>query len=195
MEESVQQFRSHMQRVVSLINLHIQYEDSATIPDFVRKLRLRVELMAEAFPLAVGVSEQKSTIGETFEALENIVARVYDAEGRNSCRYAIGDLAINSQTLATLGQIFAEFLSNIYSRPLPANAPHRVEARLAADGGGQIVLTVRDAAFSPAAPTGPVELLTSRVIFELARSLNGYAQFDGANVYDARLAFPEAIPR
>jgi two-component sensor histidine kinase len=193
MQESAQQFRSHMQRVVSLLNLHIQYQDGAAIPDFVRKLRMRIELMAEALPLAVGASEQKGT-RETLEALEDIVARIYDPDRRNACRYDIDDLPIDLPTLATMGQIFAEFLSDIYSRPLPGNAPNRVIVRLLAETTGRITLHVRDTGFTPDAPTQPLDLLTSRVISELARSLDGDAKFDGVDVYDAQLNFPAAPP-
>jgi two-component sensor histidine kinase len=47
MDESAQRFRSHIQIVISLLNLHAKYEESANIPDFIKKLRLRMELMAE----------------------------------------------------------------------------------------------------------------------------------------------------
>lgn len=190
MAESAQHFRSQMQRVVSLLNLHIQYQDSANIPDFVKKLRMRIELMAEGFPLALGMPEQKATIGETIAAIENTVSRVYDPDGRNSIDYAIGDLLIDQPTLATLGQIFAEFLSNLYSRMPPGNAPNRAAVRLLADPAGRVTLTVRDVGSQRSAQPEPVDLLTSRVIVELARSLGGEAHFDGENIYDARLSFP-----
>ena len=189
MQESAQTFRGHMQRAISLLNLHIQYQESANDPDFLKKLRMRMELLAEA--LAIQASEQKATMAETFAAVEAIVARIYDPEGRNDCAYALDDRAIDQPTLATLGQIFAEFLSNIYSRATSENPPCRVEVKFSADAG-QARLWVRDAALAPAAPPKPLDQLTSRVIGELARSLAGAARFDGPHIHDAELTFPLA---
>jgi two-component sensor histidine kinase len=192
MAEGAQTFRSHMQRVVSLLNLHIQYQESASDPDFLKKLRMRMELMAEALPLAMEASERQATMAETFATVEQIVSRVYDPEGRNACDYALDDRSIDQPTLVTLGQIFAEFLSNIYSRATPESPPCRVEVKFSADAG-QARLWVRDAAVAPAAPTKPLDQLTSRVIGELARSLDGAARFDGPSIRDAELTFPSAI--
>jgi two-component sensor histidine kinase len=186
MQESAQAFRGHMQRAISLLNLHIQYQESANDPDFLKKLRMRMELLAEA--LAIQASEQKATMAETFAAIEGIVARIYDPEGRNDCAYTLDDRSIDQPTLATLGQIFAEFLSNIYSRAAPGSHSCRVEATFSVDAG-QGRLRVRAAA---GAPTKPLDQLTSRVIGELARSLDGAARFDGPNIHDAELTFPLA---
>jgi two-component sensor histidine kinase len=191
MEESAQAFRGHMQRAISLLNLHIQYQESANDPDFLKKLRMRMELMAEALPLTMEASERQATMAETFATVEQIVARIYDPEGRNDCDYALDDQPVDPPVLATLGQIFAEFLSNIYSRAMPQSSPCRVEVKFSA-AAGQARLWVRDAAGAPAAPTKPLDQLTSRVIGELARSLEGAARFDGQNIHDAELTFPLA---
>jgi two-component sensor histidine kinase len=185
MEESAQAFRGHMQRAISLLNLHIQYQENANDPDFLKKLRMRMELLAAALPLAAQASERTTTMAETFAAVEQIVARIYDPDGRNTCIYALDGRSIDQPTLATLGQIFAEFLSNIYSRSTPENAPRRVEAAFSVDAG-EGRLRVRDAA---AASTGPLDQLTARVIGELARSLDGAARFDGSNIHDAEVTF------
>jgi two-component sensor histidine kinase len=182
MEESAQAFRGHMQRAISLLNLHIQYQENANDPDFLKKLRMRMELLAEAVPRA---SERQTTMAETFAAAEGIIARIYDPDGRHTCIYTLDDRSVDQSTLATLGQIFAEFLSNIYSRATPENAPRQVEAKFSVDAG-QGSLRVRDAA---AASTEPLDQLTVRVIGELARSLDGAARFDGANIHDAELTF------
>jgi two-component sensor histidine kinase len=194
MTENAQHFRSHMQRVVSLLNLHIQYQDSANIPDFVRKLRMRIELMAEGFPLAVEMPEREAPIAEAIEAVANIVSRVYDPDGSYSVDYAIDDLSIDPATLATLGQIFAEFLSNLYSRTPPGGAPNRATVKLLAGPASRVTLTVRDVGSRRSAQPEPVDLLTSRVIVELAKSLGGEARFNGDDIYDARLSFPMAAP-
>jgi two-component sensor histidine kinase len=185
MEESAQAFRGHMQRAISLLNLHIQYQENANDPDFLKKLRMRMELLAEALPRA---SERQTTMAETFAAAEGIIARIYDPDGRNTCIYTLDDRSVDQPTLATLGQIFAEFLSNIYSRATPENAPRRVEVKFSVDAG-QGRLWVRDAA---AASTEPLDQLTARVIGELARSLDGAARFDGSNIHDAELTFRSA---
>jgi two-component sensor histidine kinase len=192
MEESAQAFRGHMQRAISLLNLHIQYQESASNPDFLKKLRMRMELMADALPLAMEASERKATMAETFATVEQIVSRVYDPEGRNACDYALEDRPLDPPVLATLGQIFAEFLSNIYSRATPESPMCRVEVKFSGDAAGQGRLWVRDAAFAPDAQTAPLDQLTSRVIAELARSLEGAARFDGRNIQDAELTFPLA---
>ena len=194
MDESAQRFRSHFQIVISLLSLHAQYEESASRPDFLKKLRMRMALMAETFPLAIAAPEQKASPGEPLEALAKIVAGVYEPRNAWECELAVGDIAIDPPTLATLGQIFAEFLSNLYSRPLPANAPNRIVAKVSADAAGRIALSVRDANFTPDGPVEPVDLLTSRIILELARSLGGEARFDGRYIYDARLIFPKRGP-
>jgi two-component sensor histidine kinase len=191
MEESAQAFRGHMQRAISLLNLHIQHQESANSPDFLKKLRMRMELLAEALPLAVQASEPNATMAGTFAAVERIVARIYDPEGRNDCGYALDDRSIDRPTLATLGQLFAEFLSNIYSRVTPENAPCRVEVKFSAEAG-QARLWVREKAVAPVAQTEPLDQLTSRVIGELARSLDGAARFDGPDICDAELTFPLA---
>jgi two-component sensor histidine kinase len=185
MEESAQAFRGHMQRAISLLNLHLQYQENANDPAFLKKLRMRMELLAEALPLAARASERMTTMAETFAAAEGIIARIYDPDGRNTCIYTLDDRSVDQPTLATLGQIFAEFLSNIYSRATPENAPRRVEVKFSADAG-QGRLRVRDAA---AASTEPLDQLTVRVIGELARSLDGAARFDGSNIHDAELTF------
>lgn len=194
MEENAQTFRSHLQRVVSLLNLHIQFQESANNPDFVKKLQMRIELMAQGLPLAIGAPGQDATIAETFEAIEKIVARIYDPEGRNACDYSIGDLPIDRPTLATLSEIFAEFLSNIYSRAAPTNASRRASVLLSADKAGQAYLSVSDDNIAPEARAEPLDQLTSRVVSELARSLGGEARFEGRNIGDARLTFPLAAP-
>ena len=193
MVENVQRFRGHMQRVVSLLNLHIEYQESAKIPDFVKKLRMRIELMADASPLTFDVAEQKATMSDTLKAIENIVSRAYDPEKRNVVDYHIGDLQINQSALATLSQIFAEFLSNIYSRVTPENTC-QVGVKIFADAAGRITLSVQDASSPPDAATGPLDLLTSRVISELTRSLDGEARFDGEDIFNARLTFPIPPP-
>jgi two-component sensor histidine kinase len=192
-EERAQHFRSHMQRVISLLNLHIQYQDSARILDFVKKLRMRIELMAESLPLAVGASEPKATIGETFEAIEGIVSRIYDPDEKNSCDYVIADLSIDPPTLATLSQIFAEFLSNIYSRAASGGAPCRVAVKLVGSSDWAI-LSVFDGEVASGVDAEPLDLLTARVIGELARSLEAEAFFDRENIRDAWLSFP-MLPR
>jgi two-component sensor histidine kinase len=189
-EERAQHFRSHMQRVISLLNLHIQYQDSARIPDFVKKLRMRLELMAESLP---GASEPKATIGETFDAIERIVSRIYDPDEKNSCDYVIADLPLDPPTLATLGQIFAEFLSNLYSRAAPGSAPCRVAVKLVGSSDWAI-LSVFDGESASGVEADPLDLLTARVIGELARSLEAEAFFDGENIRDAWLSFPMLPP-
>jgi two-component sensor histidine kinase len=189
MEESAQAFRGHMQRAISLLNLHIQYQESANDPDFLKKLRMRMELLADALPLAMQASERGATMAETFAVVEQIAARIYDPEGRNDCAYALDDRSIDQPTLATLGQIFAEFLTNIYSRAAPESHSCRVEATFSVDAG-QGRLSVRATAVAPAAPAKPLDQLTSRVIGELARSLDGAARFDGPDIHDAELTFP-----
>src|SRR5476649_1087156 len=89
MEESAQAFRGHMQRAISLLNLHIQYQENASDSDFLKKLRMRMELLAEALPLAARASEPGTTMAETFAAAEAIIARIYDPDGRNTCIYAL----------------------------------------------------------------------------------------------------------
>jgi two-component sensor histidine kinase len=191
MDESAQRFRSHIQIVISLLNLHAQYEESANIPDFIKKLRLRMELMAETFLLAIAASEQKARVGDTFATIEKIVARVYESRNGRQCEFAIGDIAIDQPALATMGQIFAELLSNIYSRTPPEDALNRIVVRISLDTAGRIVLSVRDANFTPGDDVEPLDLLTSRIILELTRSLGGEARFNGQNIYDARLILPK----
>jgi two-component sensor histidine kinase len=192
MEESAQAFRGHMQRAISLLNLHIQYQESANDPDFLKKLRMRMELMAEALPLATQASEREPTMAETFAAVEQIVSRIYDPDGRNACEYAIDDRWVDRPILATLGQLFAEFLSNIYSRATSGSPPRRVAATFYRDAGGRAVLSVRDASPVVIVQRGALDQLTTRVISELARSLDGQARFDGDSIGDAELSFPLA---
>jgi two-component sensor histidine kinase len=192
MEESAQTFRGHMQRAISLLNLHIQYQEGASNPDFLKKLRMRMELMAEALPLALEGSEREATMAETFAAVEQIVSRIYDPDGGNACDYALGGRSVDQPVLATLGQIFAEFLSNIYSRATPGSPSLRVEVTFSADAASEGRLRVRDAAVGLGAQTEPLDQLTSRVIGELARSLDGAARFDGPSIHDAELTFPLA---
>ena len=191
MDESAQAFRGHMQRAISLLNLHIQYQEGANDPDFLKKLRMRMELLAEALPLAMRASDREATIAETFAAAEQIVARIYDPEARNACEYFIEARSIDQPVLAPLGQIFAEFLSNIYSRAAPDSPPRRVAATFRAVGG-RAVLSVRDALPASVAQARPLDQLTSRVISELARSLGGEARFDGESIGEAELTFPLA---
>ena len=148
--------------------------------------------MAEALPLAMETSERQATMAETFATVEQIVARIYDPEGRNACDYALDDQPVDPPVLATLGQIFAEFLSNILARATPGSASLRVQVTFSADAAGQGRLRVRDTAVGPDAQTEPLDQLTSRVIAELARSLDGAARFDGPNIHAAELTFPLA---
>ena len=189
MDESAQRLRSHVQVIVSLINLHAQYIDSVNVKDFVNKLKMRIELIATTLPMALALSPERKALVETLDAVAAIVAEIYDPQDLHSCALTVDDVDIPAAALAPICQLFAEFVSNIYARAKPGES-ERVAARLFAVPQGRIALSVSAKGVAPRAQPEPLDLLTSRIIQELARSVGGEASFDRGAIRDASLIFP-----
>jgi two-component sensor histidine kinase len=189
MDESAQRLRSHVQVIVSLINLHAQYIDSVDVRDFVNKLRMRIELIATTLPLALVPSPERKVVFETFSSVAAVVAEIYDPQDLHACELTVDDVDLPPAALAPICQLFAEFLSNIYAAAKP-DASERVAARLFAVPQGRIALSVSAKGMAPRPQPEPLDFLTSRIIQELARSLDGEATFDRGAIRDARLILP-----
>jgi two-component sensor histidine kinase len=189
MDDNAQPLRSHIQVIVSLINLHAQYIDSVDVKDFVAKLRMRIELIAATLPMALGPPPDKQAIVEALESIRDVVSRILDPQEIHSCELTLGDVTIAPSALGPMCQLFAEFLSNIYARAAPGE-PTRVVAQLLAVPSGQIALTLRSEGGASDAKAKALDLLSSRIVQELARSLGGEARFDATDIHDASLIFP-----
>jgi hypothetical protein len=123
------------------------------------------------------------------EAIAIAVHRIYDDRSRHRCVVAGGDFRLNAAELAVLGQIFAEYLSTIYSRRALRDVATDVVATIDRTADGLVSMSVRDLNFITGEDSEPVDPLTSKMMSALVASTGGEAQFDGAFVFDARLVF------
>ena len=189
MDDSAQRLRSHIQVIVSLINLHAQYIESVSVKDFINKLRMRIELIAATLPLALNPSPERKVVFETLESIAAIVKNVYDPHDEHACELTVDDVDIPSAALAPICQVLAELVSNIYARAKPGE-PERVVARLFPVPEGRFCLSVSARGAAPRGQAEQLDLLTSRIIHELVRSVAGEANFDREAIRDASLVFP-----
>jgi len=193
MDESVQRFRSHMQVVVSLLNVHAQHIDDASAGDFANKLRMRIQVIAAMLPTAPDPPATREKLVAALENVAGIVASIYDQGAARAFELAVGDLTLGHSAMMTTCQVFAEFLSNIYCRPDHATPPRRIVARLFAVPTGRICLTVQAHGLGPDEPAEPVDTLTAKILRQFAASLGGEARFEGGNICDASLVFPTLL--
>jgi two-component sensor histidine kinase len=191
MDESAQNLRSHVQVIVSLINLHAQYIDAVDVKDFVAKLQMRVELIASTLPMALEPRPDTQTVVDALESVSAIVSRIFDPREIHSCELTAGDVTLAPSALGPLCQLFAEFLGNIYARARRGE-PTRVVAQLLAVPSGEIALTLRSEGGARGAKAQTMDVLTSRIVQELARSLGGKARFDATDTHDVNVTFPPA---
>ena len=116
-------------------------------------------------------------------------SEIYGPQDLHSCELTVDDVDVPAAALAPICQLFAEFLSNIYARAKPGEF-ERVVTRLFAVPQGRIALSVSAKGVAPRAQPEPLDLLTSRIIQELTRSVGGEASFDRGAIRDASLVFP-----
>jgi two-component sensor histidine kinase len=189
MDEGTQNLRSHVQVIVSLINLHAQYIDVVNVKDFVAKLQMRVELIAATLPMALAPAPDRQGAVDALQSVSAIVSRILDPQEIHSCALTAGDVMIAPSALGPLCQLFAEFLANIYTRARPGE-PTRVVAQLLAVPSGDFALTMRSESGARGAKAQTMDVLTSRIVQELARSLGGKARFDATDTLDVSVSFP-----
>ena len=185
--EAAHQFRNHIQIIASLLHLHAGHLRSENVSDLLKKLQMRLEVAAETVLLTVGAPSDDAAALRLLEVIDKVVARIYRDDRRGAATFKIINLRTNAVTLATIGQIFAELLSNIYCRPGAAAKPVAVKIDRGADD--RVTLSVRVVGVVPDENLEAVDPLTSKLIAGLAASVGGEIHFDKEAIYDARLTF------
>jgi len=185
----VHRLRNHIQIVGALLRLHIDHVEEAKALELLRKLRTRLAALEETSFLTVERPHEPAAVRPVIEAIAIAVNRIYDDRSRHRCVVAGDDFRLNAAELAVLGQIFAEYLSTIYSRRALRDVATDVVATIDRTADGVVSMSVRDLNFAPGEDAEPVDPLTSKMMSALVASTGGEAQFDGAFVFDARLVF------
>jgi hypothetical protein len=128
------------------------------------------------------------------EAIASAIARIYDDRSRHRCVVAGDDFRLDAVELAVVGQIFAEYLSTIYSRRSLRDVATDVVATIGQDAAGVVSMSVRDLNFvAEREAEEPVDRLTARMMSALLGGIAGDAQFDDASVFNARLTFKARV--
>ena len=185
----VHRLRNHIQIVGGLLRLHVDHIEEVKALALLRKLRTRLAALEETSFLTVERPHEPAVVRPVIESIATAVGKIYDDRSRHRCIVEGGDFRLHAVELAIAGQIFAEYLSTIYSRRSMRDVATDVVATLRRDAAGLVSMSVRDLNFAAGEDVETVDPLSSKIISALLASLGGEAQFDGAFVFDARLAF------
>ncbi len=189
----VHRLRNHIQIVGGLLRLHADHVEEAKAWDLLRKLRTRLAALEETSFLTVERPHEPAAMRPVVEAITNAVGRIYGDQSRRRCVIDGGDFRLDAVELAVAGQIFAEYLSTIYSRRSSRDVTTDVVATIAHDVNGVVTIAVRDLISDPGRDAAPVDPLTSKIVFALVDSIGGDARFDGASAFDASLTFKARV--
>jgi two-component sensor histidine kinase len=189
----IHRLRNHIQIVGGLLRLHDDYVEEEKALELLRKLRTRLAALEETSFLTVERPHEAAAVRPVIEAMASAVGRIYDDRSRHRCVVDRGDFRLDAIELAVVGQIFAEFLSTIYSRRSLRDVATDVVTTIEHGADGLVTMSVRDLNFTPGQEAEPVDPLTSKMISALVDSIGGEAQFDEARVFDARFAFKARV--
>lgn len=187
----VHRVRNHIQNLASLLHLHAGHVDETNARDLHRKMRARLATMAQISLLTVERPHEPAAAAPLIEAVANAIGRIYDGLENDGCVLDIDDFALSALDLAVVGQIFGEYLSNIYSRAASRHGRTAVVVRITRAADGAVSMSVRDERYAAGQNAEPVDPLTARITSGLVAALGGEAQFDGDAIFDARLTFKE----
>ena len=185
----VHRLRNHIQIVGALLRLHADRVEEGKALDLLRKLRARLAALEETSFLTVARPHDPAAVRPVIEAIASAIGRIYDDRSRHRCVVEGGDFRLDVVELAAAGQIFAEYLSNIYSRRSLRDVATDVVVTIGHDAAGVVSMSVRDLNFVAGQEAEPVDPLTARMMSALLGGIAGEAQFDQASVFNASLTF------
>jgi len=189
--DAAHRLRNHVQTIASLLHLHADQLKTANAPDLLKKLQMRLEVIAETSLLAVGEERNGAALRTLFETVEKILSRVFERNREIEIVFEIGDVRLGASSLATLAQLLSELLGQHLRHSFPDPAPSEVAVRIGRSAEGQVTLSVRPKALPPAIKARAIDSLTSRMIAGLAASMRGQVHYDADSIYHARLIFDE----